>query len=520
MKVRIAALAAWLALGALLILGFAHSAAVRRDRHIAAELVRLASRVEATASNLNELARYTFFGILDDNVAARLVGASRGLDTEQWEPLRSDLRAYMEPQYERMRSFNFRQVHFHTADSISFLRMHSPVVFGDDLSSVRHTVRIANQTRSPVSAFEEGRIFNGYRFVFPLENDGEHVGTVEISYAMTPFLAALSAVTDAQFVFVMSREVVERTVFDFAQSNYIPSTIAPDLLIDRNIPASLDIRLMLSRNRALFVDTLAAGEDFGFFVAGDGRTALRGSGGGNDDGQSVRAGGAPGDGQLVLFHAVRNIMGEQVAWIIGVAPDSSEIERQSTLRSTIVIILASTALLMVLTWITLAARSRLVSLAREDQLTRLMNRHSFLEAMQREIERYKRYDAPLGLVIWDIDHFKQFNDRYGHAEGDAVLRLVARTAESMVRATDFVARWGGEEFVILLPATDRAGTRVVAEKIREAFQAPEHMGRDDISASFGVTTFVSGDTAETFVDRADQALYAAKNGGRNRVEEA
>lgn len=158
-----------------------------------------------------------------------------------------------------------------------------------------------------------------------------------------------------------------------------------------------------------------------------------------------------------------------------------------------------------------------------DPLTKIANRKSFDEGMDAAIAEAGESDTPLCLMIIDIDHFKNFNDTYGHQTGDQVLRLVAMTLKSNIKGKDLAARYGGEEFVAILPSTDIEGAVIVAENIRRAIQAKELLKRSTneklgrITASFGVAAYKAGDTPAMLIERADRCLYAAKHAGRNRV---
>lgn len=165
----------------------------------------------------------------------------------------------------------------------------------------------------------------------------------------------------------------------------------------------------------------------------------------------------------------------------------------------------------------------LKSLAVRDSLTGLFNRRRFDEQLQREIERAKRYDHFLSLVMIDLDHFKDYNDMKGHPAGDRVLVKVARILQGGVRATDTVARYGGDEFVALLPETDGEGALALGERIRkrvEKVARPDNSARStgSLTISLGVASY-PGDahTAKGLIDKADRALYLAKQGGTNKV---
>jgi diguanylate cyclase (GGDEF)-like protein len=159
-----------------------------------------------------------------------------------------------------------------------------------------------------------------------------------------------------------------------------------------------------------------------------------------------------------------------------------------------------------------------------DYLTKIANRRAFETRLAEEFERMKRYKSVFTLIMVDIDHFKKVNDVYGHSAGDQILRLVAQVLEDETRFNDFVSRYGGEEFVVLLPESKGDQGRYVAEKIRRAVENASFMHVDEkikVTVSAGVGEVVAeSDTPETFVDRVDAALYQAKKNGRNRVEMA
>jgi len=161
-------------------------------------------------------------------------------------------------------------------------------------------------------------------------------------------------------------------------------------------------------------------------------------------------------------------------------------------------------------------------MANYDTLTGLYNRRAILEKANEWICHVRRYKGRLTVVMLDIDHFKQVNDIYGHRVGDRVLMDLSSMMQRSVRQTDFAGRYGGEEFLIILPRTDVAGASVMAERVREAIQgAPMHDAEGNafkVTASLGVAEYCSGDDEDSLITRADAALYRAKEAGRNRVE--
>jgi diguanylate cyclase (GGDEF)-like protein len=157
-----------------------------------------------------------------------------------------------------------------------------------------------------------------------------------------------------------------------------------------------------------------------------------------------------------------------------------------------------------------------------DALTGLYNRRWLDDALPRFVRRYARGDQPLSVLMLDVDHFKTFNDRYGHPAGDRVLVGVAHTLRESIRPTDMVARYGGEEFIVLLPSADAVGASGVAERVREAVSELKLSAADGsplprVTISLGGAVLATGQAGEALVAVADAALYKSKQGGRNRV---
>ena len=168
-----------------------------------------------------------------------------------------------------------------------------------------------------------------------------------------------------------------------------------------------------------------------------------------------------------------------------------------------------------------SANTLLSAEARHDALTGALSRRYFLDLLRHEIERAHAGNEPLCMAIADLDHFKQINDRFGHAAGDRALEHFVDTCRAELRGTDAIGRLGGEEFGLLLPATDLAGGREVVERLRlrlKAIPSPKLPSSVGLSVSIGITELSSDDLPERIMSRADTALYAAKSGGRDRTE--
>ena len=158
-----------------------------------------------------------------------------------------------------------------------------------------------------------------------------------------------------------------------------------------------------------------------------------------------------------------------------------------------------------------------------DPLTTLLNRRYFQERLHEEVERSKRHGLPLSLMMIDIDHFKSFNDRYGHPAGDEALKLAAACMRNTIRTIDVAARYGGEEFTVILPQTTKSSAQTIAERIcrdveKIDFAFAREKDRGSMTVSIGLASFPEdADTLEDLIRNSDRALYLAKEHGRNRV---
>jgi two-component system cell cycle response regulator len=194
---------------------------------------------------------------------------------------------------------------------------------------------------------------------------------------------------------------------------------------------------------------------------------------------------------------IRNLNREVVGAIVAVVDVTYRVEYENQLK---------------------ALNQKLQSLAVTDGLTGLHNHRAFQDYLEEQFQTAMRNKQPLALILMDVDHFKQYNDTYGHQAGDEVLRQVAQILQTNVREGDFVARYGGEEFVVVLPRTDLESAVAVAERLRRAIESAEWSLRP-VTGSFGVASIRPDmETRQELIEAADQALYQAKKNGRNRVE--
>ena len=161
-------------------------------------------------------------------------------------------------------------------------------------------------------------------------------------------------------------------------------------------------------------------------------------------------------------------------------------------------------------------KNELTRMALTDNLTGLSNRTHMNQILHKEFSRFERHNQRFGIIMLDIDHFKSVNDKYGHDAGDAVLKKLAATFDKAIRSSDFIARWGGEEFLICCTTIEEEDLLPIAETIRQLVATTNFDHKSQITASLGCAAIVKGESIGDLIKRADVALYEAKNNGRNR----
>ena len=166
---------------------------------------------------------------------------------------------------------------------------------------------------------------------------------------------------------------------------------------------------------------------------------------------------------------------------------------------------------------TLENKKKFEYLSQTDQLTGLYNRHKLHEVFTSEINRSNRFEEIFGIILLDIDLFKNVNDTYGHNIGDLVLKEISNILKDNIRVSDTLGRWGGEEFLIVIPQIDIEGAKILAEKLRKEIENHHFSTAGKLTASFGLAYYRKGDDENSIVKRADEALYKAKELGRNTI---
>ncbi len=480
------------------------------DRYEREKMLYLQSRVKTADVQIESLklgydtiAKTMFDSVINTpHVIGLMRRAARGSEKEQ-DLARCELYAHLARLYGSLETHDVRQLHFHLPGSVSFLRFHRPEKFGDSLQGVRPSIDSVNRLHRQVNGFEEGRIFNGFRHVFPLFERGEFIGTVELSYSFDAVRRLAQQITDAKYDLILDKNVIDKKVFANERFNYFPSPLSPGYVNDKRVNGHhnpLYPQLLMDQLNALYRHDFER-------IAGDGKHHI-----------------IPlvfeGTGYLLLLNPLESFDKKRVGYILVYQKDMQIVK----LKNNLITLLLFAAFLIGLavafiTYFIYRLRKQhalLVKNANTDKLTQIANRAYLIRQIDYLVKHARRGGYPLCVIFFDIDHFKQINDTYGHRMGDRALIDLSALMKNRLRESDIVGRWGGEEFVVVLPHTNLIQAADLAEKLRIMVEEyPFAHGK--MSCSFGVAELRNEDTDESLINRADAMLYEAKDNGRNQV---
>jgi len=423
------------------------------------------------------------------------------------DALRKQLYDLLQPTYELLKDAGIRQLHFHLPGNISFLRFHKPNKYGDSLKGVRYSIDLVNKTKKVVRGFAEGRIFNGFRNVYPLFYAGKFVGTVEISFSIRAIAQILSRHEKSFHGLLIEKKLVDTKVWRENHKYYLPSVLSSEYLWDKKAFDRLYKRdKNVQKENLREIEKILAPQVAQKFT---------------QEKDFLLPFAYENKNYIAIFHVLRNVAGERVGYIVSLKESRFFKQNQKHREINLVLMFGLNFFWALMLFLFLKkehdVKEMLQIKSNYDPLTNLLNRRGFEIAYKALSKTNKRNQRPFSLLFIDIDFFKKINDTYGHDVGDLVLKHLAELLHISLRSSDIVARWGGEEFVVLLNDADAQKAKKIAQKLRFTVEQEVHDELPSFTISIGVAQAQADMGIDRVIKEADEALYKAKEGGRNRV---
>ena len=443
------------------------------------------------------------YSIYEDNSAiiTLLAKAKHGNDLQR-DKLRTQLYKKLNRRYKRLKNMGVLQLHFHLPNNVSFLRMHKPEKFGDDLTLIRESVKLTNQTKTPQEGFEIGKIVHGFRFVYPLFNKQEHIGSMEISFGSHKLVESIIDRTILHTHFLVLKDEVEKKIFKALKGNlYTTSLESPDYLLENeshvmDSNTNVDKGIFNKKFISKITQNMQMQKAFSLASSFNKETTI-GS-----------------------FIPIMNLQNTQAVAYLALYTESDYLDNLDMEKQYIKMLFVTVLFLLFLFSVYVTLNNvRLQRMAHFDELTTLPNRAYFYIQLEIELNRAKRLNNKLAVMFIDLDGFKAVNDTYGHNMGDKLLVAAAQRLRSCVRNIDIVARLGGDEFTIVLCDIKEDKDAIdVANKIIKTLGKSFIIDKQlvNIGASIGISLFPQhAKDSDTLIKESDTAMYKAKENGKN-----
>nr|WP_321266731.1 diguanylate cyclase [uncultured Sulfurimonas sp.] len=447
------------------------------------------------------ISKNVYISLQNDDKFLDILSKSVDAKKEQKEILRKALHKHLKDEFEKLKSLEIRYLQIVLPNNKSFLRVHKPTKFGDDLTNIRHSVKYANSYNSSISGFEQGKTSHAFRHVYPIYKNAKHIGVVDIGFSSTMLQNYTMRASDIHTHFIVNKNVfdsqawkgnkeepyhqsIEHKDFMFSMSDHIDHK----RLDESQATLIFPIAEQINKN-------IATGKEFSLYKEIDSKI------------------------RVLAFLPIKNVKGDKtVAYLVSY----TDSKRISTIKEKfeiyIILNFVILSLIFIFVYKILSNSEILKKELQYDGLTGVFNRKYFIKTVEDEFIKSKRLKHDFCIVMADIDHFKNINDTYGHQCGDIVLRDISYLMSTSIRSVDMLGRYGGEEFIFLISA-NAENTYKVVQNVRKKIEKFDFCNEKHLklTASFGIACLKDEDTLEELIKYADMALYKSKNSGRNRI---
>ena len=409
----------------------------------------------------------------------------------------------LKKRYKRLVRMGVKQLHFHLKDNTSFLRMHAPSKYGDDLTKIRETVAYTNKYLKPTEGFEVGKVAHGFRFVYPLFNKKkEHIGSMEVSFSSQQIMNYMNDKFMIKKHFIILKSEVDKKIDKKIRDElYEESAENSNYYVEKGANKKNELQEL-----RIVIKKIKQSNDIAAKIAKNEAFSMYGS-------YNYNA-------IVATFIPVSSFVDKKMIAYLIIYTESDYIDTLLVEYDYAKFMLGIILLLLFIfsIYVTIT-QTKLEAMAHYDKLTNLPNRAFFYAELEIDLKRVKRKGENLAILFIDLDGFKAVNDTFGHDAGDELLIQVSHRLKQAIREDDIVGRVGGDEFIMLLSEiTSQKDAILVAKKIVASIGKEFHLSNSvvQIGASIGIATYPDhAKDADALIKCADSAMYVAKNNGKN-----
>lgn len=504
----IAALLLFLLLFSVAYLFYSQQQTSERELYLTQKRVQESHRFDLLKNTYEAIVQNTYDNIIaTDKITSLVRTADTTYDPVLLVSLRKELYDELLPLYENLKDQHIPELNFYLQGSISFLRFDAPKRFGDSLTGTRSGIDKVNRTRQAVHGFETGTTFNGYKHIYPLLHNNKYTGAVELSYSLKALTYEAMKNSAGYSSLILKKSLIDAGLLNSENSVYTPTTLSSDYLqeiqvLDKTAVRSYNAELIGSINQNLAGQASVNLEKGSAFVL------------------DTKAGKSH---FLVSFVPIYTMENKLAAYFVTYQKELLLPQIEETYQMNLLVSALGALLLCVLLILYLISRQKaakhLEMFATADPLTKISNRNKFNLVLYSAIQMALRYELPLSVLVFNIDHFKKINDQLGTETGDEILIEISSLVLRNIRQADLMARWGGDEFIILLPETTHHNAHILAQKLKKLINEHTFVVTTSLTCSFGLTQLHKNDDETTLLKRLNSALQSAKEQGRNKIAE-
>lgn len=477
----------------------------KREQYLQMQAELLQIKYDTNYKYLKIMSKDIYMMYSNNKVIVNIIKKAKDATPEKKAKLRKSLYDLLKKHYKRLKNMGIKQLHFHLPDNTSFLRMHKPDKFDDDLTLIRPSVVRTNKNEKFNEGFEVGKVAHGFRFVYPLHDDkNKHIGSFEVSFSSAQLLENIldSYMNDIHFL-VSKEELINKTWEEHKETYYENSWESSKFMLEKATHKTAgDLNLYKKIDSSLVAKQIAKNmqTNIAFAISSINNYET-----------------------IVLnFVPIKNLQNNSTVAYLVTYTESDYLDNVRLETFYLKILFYSILFLVFLfTIYVLSNREKLHHMAHYDDLTKLPNRSFFYIIFKNEINRASRHKDILALLFIDLDGFKSVNDTHGHKAGDELLIQVAQRLKNSIRSIDTVARLGGDEFtVILTNIKTKDEVLFIANKIIKNLNKDFIINQKavNIGASIGVSLYPThGKEIDILVQNADDMMYRAKGRGKNKT---
>lgn len=471
----------------------------KKRSYLDSEIKSFTSKITSILGSYDNFSNYIFYESKHKNAAFSIINEAYTANKDRKKELAVNLKKLLKEEYEKIESYGFDQIDFLFPDGEIFATLQPKN--DKNIFENYEKAEISNVHKTFMKSFEENNFYDSYRYVYIMTYENKYIGIAEISMP----LADLMKIFSNFYPDINIDYLIKNSILSPVSASETQNKSGKEIYIFDNYVNYFSIKnnknlkdgketLYFEKVRKKIQKHIKSDKSFGIFSDFENKKYIN------------------------LFIPVKGKKNKTIGYLMITSENLQYDKFSDDLYVEIIFISLSIIISLMGAFIFVKDKNKFRELSGSDYLTKLYNRSKFMEFSNYELKKCAKNNSSFSILLIDIDYFKKINDNYGHNTGDEVLRIISYLLKNSLRKTDIIARWGGEEFICLLPDTDFQNAFLIGEKLRKIVETIKFEENGSVTISIGIHEKSNLDfTIESINKKADIALYYAKQNGRNKT---